>query len=130
LPETRIRPLTSGWLSPATFIALRKVEATSGLVGSARLRLEQATDTPLLFASLAVRRIDGDIEVLSEQVTPLNARQIDLAAASALLQPGDELGLRVSGFSGQYLFNSSWNPRAATLRGDISLPPLLPLARQ
>ncbi|MOA45768.1 hypothetical protein D3C78_1682030 [compost metagenome] len=114
-------------MSPATFIPLRKVEAASGLVGSARLRLAQAADTPLLFASLAVRRVGGDIEVLSEQVTPLNARQIDLAAASARLQPGDELGLRVSGFSGQYLFNGSWNPRAATLKGDISLPPLLPL---
>ncbi|MNF47914.1 hypothetical protein D3C85_611500 [compost metagenome] len=55
------------------------------------------------------------------------SRLVHLAAASALLQPGDELGLRVSGFSGQYLFNSSWNPRAATLKGEISLPALLPL---
>jgi ABC-2 type transport system ATP-binding protein len=127
LPETRIRPLTSGWLSPATFIPLRKVDAASGLVGSARLHLEQAADSPLLFASLAVRRAGGGIEVLNEQVTPLNARQVDLAAASALLQPGDELGLRVTGFSGQYLFNSSWSPRATTLKGEISLPALLPL---
>jgi ABC-2 type transport system ATP-binding protein len=103
------------------------VDAPSGLVGSARLHLEQAADSPLLFASLAVRRAGGGIEVLNEQVTPLNARQVDLAAASALLQPGDELGLRVTGFSGQYLFNSSWSPRATTLKGEISLPALLPL---
>ncbi|MNN94199.1 hypothetical protein D3C81_2127830 [compost metagenome] len=74
-----------------------------------------------------MRRSGGGIEVLSEQSTPLNASQVDLAAASALLRPGDELGLRVSGFSGQYLLNSSWNPRATTLKGEISLPPLLPL---
>lgn len=127
LPAIRIRPLTSGWLGPASFIPLRKVEAASGLVGSARLELERDADAPLLFASLAVRRAGGGIEVLSEQVTPLNARQVRMATASALLQPGDELGLRVSGFSGQYLFNSSWNPRATSLKGEISLPPLLPL---
>ncbi|WP_044870258.1 alpha/beta fold hydrolase [Pseudomonas sp. LFM046] len=127
LPDIRIRPLTSGWLSPASFIPLRKVDTASGLVGSARLELEHDTDAPLLFASLAVRRAGGGIDVLSEQSTPLNARQVDLAAASALLRPGDELGLRVSGFSGQYLFNSSWSPRATTLRGRISLPALQPL---
>ncbi len=127
LPETRIRPLTSGWLSPARFIPLRKVDATSGLVGSTRLELERDADAPVLFASLAVRRAEGGIETLSEQSTPLNARQVELAAASALLQPGDELGLEVSGFSGQYLFNSSWNPLEATVKGHVRLPSLLPL---
>jgi ABC-2 type transport system ATP-binding protein len=106
---------------------LRKVEAASGLVGSTRLELDRDQSAPLLFASLAVRRANGGVEVLSEQSTPLNARQVNLAAASALLQPGDELGLQVSGFSGQYLFNSSWNPRSTTLKGQVSLPSLLPL---
>ncbi|GLZ89458.1 hypothetical protein Pres01_55090 [Metapseudomonas resinovorans] len=127
LPETRVRPLTSGWLSPSSFIPLRKVEATSGLVGGVRLELDRDADAPLLFASLAVRRVGGTVEVLSEQSTPLKAGRIDLAASSALLQPGDELGLQVSGFSGQYLFNSSWSPRVTTLKGRVSLPPLLPL---
>lgn len=127
LPETRIRPLTSGWLSPTSFIPVRKVETASGLVGSAHLELERDGDAPMLFASLAVRRASGRLDVLSEQSTPLTTRQVNLAAASALLQPGDELGLAVSGFSGQYLFNSSWSPLATTLKGNISLPSLLPL---
>ncbi|AYF86052.1 alpha/beta fold hydrolase [Pseudomonas sp. JS3066] len=127
LPETRIRPLTSGWLRPSSFIPLRKVDVASGLVGSVHLELDRKADAPLLFASLAVRRVGGKLEALSEQSTPINARQVDLAASSALLQPGDELGLQVSGFSGQYLFNSSWSLRVTTLKGLVSLPPLLPL---
>ncbi|MFC5696343.1 hypothetical protein ACFPU0_12350 [Pseudomonas sp. GCM10022186] len=55
------------------------------------------------------------------------ARQVKLAAASALLQPGDELGLETSGFSGQYLFNSSWNPRETTPRGGSAFPRCCPL---
>ncbi|WP_342243035.1 alpha/beta hydrolase [Pseudomonas sp. OTU5201] len=127
LPETRIRPLTSGWLSPSRFIPLRQVDNVSGLVGTARLQLQRDADTPLLFASLAVRRAGGRLEVLSEQVTPLNARQVELAAVSALLQPGEQLGLKVSGFSGQYLFNSSWSPQSTTLKGEVRLPALIPL---
>ncbi len=50
-----------------------------------------------------------------------------LNAVSASLAPGDEVGLLVSGFSDQYLFNSSWRIAPVELRGEVQLPSLVPL---
>ncbi|MDF3936205.1 CocE/NonD family hydrolase [Pseudomonas citronellolis] len=131
LPPTRVRPASSGLLQPRRFIALHKVAEPSALLGSAEVRLARplgSGDQALLFASLAVRGADGRTRVLDEQVKPLlNQGATQLNAVSASLAPGDEIGLLVSGFSGQYLFNSSWSLRALDLEGEVRLPALLPL---
>jgi len=128
LPATSLRPLTSGWLAPATFVPLREALAPSAFIGAPKLHLQRQPDAPVLFAALAVKRLDGRLEVLSEQVTPLTSKgEIELNMASAALQAGEVLGLRLSGFSGQYLFNSSWRANRVTLRGEIELPAFLPL---
>lgn len=132
LPATRIRPATSGWLQPSSFIPLKRIDESSALLGSAEVRLTeplgQGKDA-LLFASLAVRDAKGGTRILDEQVKPLqNAGSTRLNAVSASLAPGDELGLLVRGFSGQYLFNSSWHLGALDLQGEVRLPALLPLA--
>lgn len=128
LPPTTLRPLFSGLLQPAAFIALHKVQEASALVGTPRLILEADARPARVFAALMVKRADGRKELLDEQVTPLTGLdETDLTAVSAALQPGDVLGLQLSGFSGQYLFNSSWQPGAFTLRGTLELPALQPL---
>lgn len=127
LPATAIRPMSSGLLQPSRFIPLQQVQQASALVGVPRLHLENAEQLPTLFAALMVRRADGKREVLSEQVTPLKGQaSTELAAVSTQLQPGDTLGLRISGFSSQYLFNSSWQLSSSTLQGAVELPQLLP----
>ena len=129
LPLTEVRPLTSGLLSPSQFVPLRTIEQPSALLGSTRLSLQGGDERPQVFAAMAVKRADGRIETLNEQVTPLGQRsELQLTSVSAALQPGDVLGLQFSGFSGQYLFNSSWSPRAVALQGEVELPALLPLS--
>ncbi|TIH08369.1 alpha/beta hydrolase family protein [Pseudomonas leptonychotis] len=131
LPTTVIRPFSSGLLQPARFIPLQQVQASSALVGVPRVHLDNAEQLPTLFAALVVKRANGRSEVLSEQVTPLKGQaSTELAAVSAQLQPGDVLGLRISGFSGQYLFNSSWQLSSSTLQGSVEWPQLLPLEPQ
>jgi len=131
LPATAIRPLSSGLLQPARFIPLQQVQTSSALVGVPRVHLENAEGMPTLFAALVVRHADGSSAVLSEQVTPLNGQaSTELAAVSAQLQAGDTLGLRISGFSGQYLFNGSWQLSSSTLQGSVEWPQLLPLQPQ
>lgn len=128
IPATQIRPLSSGWLEPSSFIPLQHISQSSALIGSAQLHLQHSEHQPTLFARLQVQRADGSREILSEQVTPLRDQaDVSLATVSGVLQPGDVLGLNVSGFSDQYLFNGSWRPTAVTLQGEIELPELLPL---
>ena len=129
LPLTEVRPLTSGLLSPSQFVPLRSIEQPSALLGSTRLTLQGSNERAQVFAAMAVQRADGRIETLNEQVTPLGQRsELQLTSVSAALQPGDVLGLQFSGFSGQYLFNSSWSPRVVSLQGEVELPALLPLS--
>jgi ABC-2 type transport system ATP-binding protein len=131
LPATTLRPISSGLLQPSGFITLQQVQQPSALVGVPRLLLENPEQLPTLFASLVVKRASGGSEVLSEQVTPLKGQpSTELAAVSAQLQPGDVLGLQLSGFSGQYLFNGSWQLHNSTLRGAVELPQLLLLQPQ
>lgn len=131
LPATAIRPLSSGLLQPSRLITLQQVQQPSALIGVPRVHLDNAEGLPTLFAALVVKRADGHSEVLSEQVTPLNGQaSTELAAVSAQLQPGDTLGLRISGFSGQYLFNGSWQLSSSTLQGSVEWPQLLPLQPQ
>lgn len=128
IPVTQIRPLSSGWLTPASFIPLQSISEPTALVGAARLHLQRSDGLSTLFARLQVQRADGSREILSEQVTPLGAQsEVSLAAVSGLLQPGDVLGLNISGFSDQYLFNSSWRPTTVTIAGSIELPGTLAL---
>lgn len=131
LPPTPVRPVSSGLLQPRTFIPLQQVAEPSALLGSAEIRLARPLgpgDQALLFASLAIRGADGRTRVLDEQVKPLlNQGATRLNAVSASLAAGDEIGLLVSGFSGQYLFNSSWKFAAVDLQGEVQLPALLPL---
>lgn len=123
IPSTEVRPLSSGWLTPSSFIALQTISEPSALIGIPRLKLKRSVGTSTLFARLEVQRADGRREILSEQVTPLGAEsEVEMMAVSGLLQPGDVLGLNVSGFSDQYLFNSSWRPTSVTLAGTIELP--------
>lgn len=128
IPATEIRPLSSGWLQPSSFIPLQTINQSSALIGSAKLHLKRSGEQPALFARLQVQRADGSREILSEQVTPLgNKTEVNLTTVSGVLQPGDVLGLNVSGFSDQYLFNSSWRSTLVTFKGEIELPELLPL---
>jgi ABC-2 type transport system ATP-binding protein len=129
LPPTQVRPLSSGWLQQATFIPLHRVGEASALLGTPEVQLSQPLGPgadALLFAALAVRRQgSGSPRVLDEQVTPLaNRGSTRLNAVSASLAAGDEIGLLVSGFSGQYLFNSSWHAGLVELRGAVQLPGL------
>ncbi|MGC4010190.1 MAG: hypothetical protein QM805_15115 [Pseudomonas sp.] len=81
-----------------------------------------------MFAALAIRSADGRTRRLDEQVKPLsNQGNTQLNAVSASLAPGDEIGLLVSGFSDQYLFNSSWRISPVELQGEVQLPSLVPL---
>lgn len=131
LPATAIRPAISGLLQPSKFIPLQRVNETSALLGGAEVRLGQPlADRPdaQLFAALAIRSADGRTRRLDEQVKPLaNQGNTRLNAVSASLAPGDEIGLLVSGFSDQYLFNSSWRMSPVELRGEVRLPSLVPL---
>lgn len=128
LPTIALRPLTSGWLTPTRFVALREAGEASAFIGAPTLHLRRQPDAPVLFAAVAVQRLDGRIEVLSEQVTPLTDKaKIELNAVSGALQAGEVLGLQLSGFSGQYLFNSSWQLAMEPLQGEIELPAFLPL---
>lgn len=124
---TAVRPLTSGWLSAASFVPLKTIDEPSDLIGAAQLQLNpRPAASPVLFASLAVKKIDGSIEVLNEQVTPLTGvPKVELAAVSRRLAPGEVLGLRLSGFSSQYWFNSSWSTELQTVQGQIRLPQLI-----
>jgi ABC-2 type transport system ATP-binding protein len=121
----------SGLLQPSRFIPLQRVSEHSALLGSAQVRLAQPlSERPdaQLFAALAIRSADGHTRRLDEQVKPLaNQGSTRLNAVSASLAPGDEIGLLVSGFSDQYLFNSSWRMAPVQLRGEVQLPGLLPL---
>lgn len=129
IPTTHIRPLSSGWLSPSTFIPLQTASEAGALLGIPRLHLQRSDGTSTLFARIELQRLDGSREIVSEQVTPIGANgEIDMMAVSALLQPGDVLGLNISGFSDQYLFNSSWRPTSVTLDGSIELPGILAIA--
>ena len=131
LPDTAIRPISSGLLQPSRFIPLQQANQPSALVGVPHLLLSNPEQLPTLFAALVVKRADGTREVLSEQVTPLKGlANTELAAVSGKLQPGDVLGLQLSGFSAQYLFNGSWQLGNSTLQGAIDLPQLLPLQPQ
>lgn len=131
LPATSIRPASSGLLQPSQFIALQRVSENAALLGSSEVRLSQPLgdgDDALLFASMAIRDANGHTRRLDEQVKPLaNHGSTRLNAVSASVAPGDEIGLLVSGFSGQYLFNSSWRLRAVVLQGDVQLPSLVPM---
>ena len=118
-------------LQPSRFVPLQRVSEPSALLGSAQVRLDQPLaerpDTQV-FAALAIRSADGRTRRLDEQVKPLaNRGSTRLNAVSASLAPGDEIGLLVSGFSGQYLFNSSWRFSSVELQGEVQLPSLLPL---
>lgn len=131
LPVTTIRPASSGLLQPARFIPLQRINESTALLGSAEVHLGQPlAERPdaQLFAALAIRSADGRTRRLDEQVKPLaNHGSTRLNAVSASLAPGDEIGLLVSGFSGQYLFNSSWRLSPVALQGEVRLPSLVPL---
>lgn len=131
LPATTIRPAVSGLVQPSRFIPLQRVSEHSALLGSAVVRLtEPLTERPeaQVFAALAIRSANGRTRRLDEQVKPLaNQGSTRLNAVSASLAPGDEIGLLLSGFSDQYLFNSSWRIAPVELQGEVQLPSLLPL---
>ncbi|WP_207886527.1 alpha/beta hydrolase [Pseudomonas sp. 30_B] len=131
LPATAIRPALSGLLQPSRFIPLQRVSENSALLGNAEIRLAQPlAERPdaQVFVSMAIRSAGGQTRRLDEQVKPLaNQGSTRLNAVSASLAPGDEIGLLLSGFSGQYLFNSSWRISPVELRGEVQLPSLMPL---
>ena len=121
--------VTGGNFRPA-FRPLRQVSEPTQLVGIPRIRINMETtdedQESVVFVGVGVRRQgQRNVELVSEQLTPLpgdGRYDIPLAAVSTRLGPGDQVGLVMQGFSGQFFFNPEGWFESATLSGEVALP--------
>lgn len=124
-----LNTLTGGTFRPA-FKPLTQVTKQRQLVGIPRLKVNmQTTDDDkesVVFVGIGVRRQGShEVELVSEQLTPLpgdGRYEIPLAAVSLLAEPGDQIGLVMQGFSGQFFFNPEGWFESAKLDGTVELP--------
>lgn len=121
--------LTGGTLRPA-FKPLTQVTRRSQLVGIPKIKVSMATTDEdkdsVVFVGVGVRRQGShEVELVSEQLMPLpgdGVYEMPLAAVSTQLETGDQVGLVMQGFSGQYFFNPEGWFESAKLQGSVELP--------
>lgn len=123
----------NGWLRPARVPLLAPKEPT-WIAGVPRISLNfSATDRddPVLYLRLAKWRPGaGSYTVLNQQVTPVHAKgplEFELGGVSARIEPGEVLGLLVTGWNSQFRFAGSGSGTDASIAGRIALP-LVPTA--
>lgn len=121
--------LSGGNFRPA-FKPLKQVTEATQLVGipsiDVTLKTTSEEGDSVVFVGIGVRRQgEYEVELVSEQLTPLPGDgdyKIPLAGVSLQLQPGDQVGLVMQGFSGQFFFNPEGWFESASLTGSVDLP--------
>ena len=127
--ERDLEQLTGGTFRPA-FKPLQQAREKRQLVGIPQLTVNMETTDDdkesVVFVGIGVRRHgQHEVELVSEQLTPLpgdGQYDIPLAAVSTVLEPGDQVGLVMQGFSGQFFFNPEGWFESASLVGQVALP--------
>lgn len=128
----------NGWLRPARIPLLAPTEAT-WIAGVPRINLtfsDTDRDDPVLYLRLAKWRPgSGSYTVLNQQVTPVHAKgplEFELGGVNARIEPGEVLGLLVTGWNSQFRFAGSGSGTDASIGGRIALPlvPVTPPAPQ
>lgn len=120
----------NGWLRPAR-VPLYTSDKTSWVAGVPRVSLifsEVDRADAVLFLHMAKWQPGaGSYEILNQQVRPANAKgvlEFDLPAIRTQLQPGEVLGLIVTGYSNQFRMTGSGLGTDASISGRIRVPVL------
>jgi ABC-2 type transport system ATP-binding protein len=118
----------NGWLRPARVPLLAPQEATF-VAGVPRIKLQFShtdRDDPVLYLRLAKWRPgSGSYKVLNQQVTPVHAQgplEFELGGVNARIEPGEVLGLLITGWNSQFRFAGSGSGTDASISGEIALP--------
>ena len=127
--ESDLDKLTGGTVRPA-FKPMLQITRASQLLGIPKLNIQmQTTDDDkesTVFVGVGLRRNGSyKVELVSEQLMPLPGDgdyEILLSAVSANLKPGDQIGLLMQGFSGQFFFNPDGWFESARLSGSVEFP--------
>lgn len=127
VPENWDQP-RNGWLRPARVPLVAPKEST-WIAGVPRIILEFSNtdrDDPVLYLRLAKWRPgSGSYTVLNQQVTPVHAKgplEFELGGVNARIEPGEVLGLLVTGWNSQFRFAGSGSGTDASVAGRIALP--------
>lgn len=119
-----------GWLRPAR-VPLYTSDKTVWVAGVPRVSLtfsDVDRDDAVVFLHVAKWRPgSGSYEILNQQVRPASAKntaEFDLPAIRTQLQPGEVLGLIVTGYSNQFRIAGSGIGTDASIAGRIRLPVL------
>lgn len=120
----------NGWLRPAR-VPLYTTDKTVWVAGVPRVDLtfsEEDRTNAVVFVHMAKWRPgSGSYEILNQQVRPANAKnsgEFDLPAIRTQLQPGEVLGLIVTGYSNQFRIAGSGLGTDVSITGRIRLPVL------
>ncbi|WP_234508710.1 MULTISPECIES: alpha/beta hydrolase [Thermus] len=123
-----VEGLVDALLGPV-FVPLKAVTEPTVLAGIPRFRLyvEGALElvNPVIFVGLGVKKLDGSIQVVDEQVLPLKGfgkHEGMLVGVGEALSPGETLGLVLLGTSEQYLLHGSRLPFLAQVSGSVAVP--------
>lgn len=118
----------NGWIRPARVPLLAPKEST-WVAGVPRIALtfsQTDRDDPVLYLRLAKWRPgSGSYTVLNQQVTPVHAKgplEFELGGVNARIEPGEVLGLLVTGWNSQFRFAGSGSATDASVAGRIALP--------
>jgi len=119
-----------GWLRPAR-VPLYTSDKTVWVAGVPRVALsfsDTDRDDAVVFMHVAKWQPgSGSYEILNQQVRPASAKnttEFDLPAIRTQLQPGEVLGLIVTGYSNQFRIAGSGLGTDASITGRIRLPVL------
>ena len=134
LPKAAPLQAASGGFGRALFLPLPPQAQDGDFFASPGLDIDltaaHAVFNTHLFVALGLRRAgQHSYRALSDQWTPLPGIghwRMTLPAVATELHRGDQLGLVVRGFSGQYLGNGSWSPTTIDVRAALALPKLFP----
>ncbi|MCG8672868.1 MAG: CocE/NonD family hydrolase [Pseudomonadales bacterium] len=124
-----LNEVTGGGMRPA-FKPLVIINESQQLVGIPNIDITlKTTDDDkesVVFIGLGVRKKgEHTIELASEQLTPLTGDgkyKMALTAVSQAVEPGDQVGLVMQGFSGQFFWNPEGWFESAELTGRVDLP--------
>ncbi|PIE40737.1 MAG: X-Pro dipeptidyl-peptidase [Gammaproteobacteria bacterium] len=127
--ESDLAEVSGGTIRPA-FKPLVQIMQPVPLVGFPQIDLTVETSDDdqeaTVFIGVGVRKAgEYTVELVSEQLTPLPGDghyKMPIAAVSLDLQPGDQVGLVMQGFSGQYFWNPEGWFESAKLVGKVDLP--------
>lgn len=124
-----LNELDGGTMRPA-FKPLVQIKEATYLVGFPQIDIElETTDEEaesVVFVGIGVRKAgEHAINLVSEQLTPLpgdGTYRMPLTAVSMALEAGDQVGLVMQGFSGQFFWNPEGWFESAKLMGKVELP--------